>query len=250
MLKPVLEVNDVRLLIDSKPILKGVNLLVNKGEIHAVLGPNGAGKSTLAKLIMGIEGLLAPTSGEILFEGKILNGLSIEERSKLGITLAWQEPARFEGVTIEEFLRISGRGNESLDIEECLSQVGLNPDIYLNRFVDESLSGGERKRVELASILAMRPKLAILDEPDSGIDFASMDEISKVIRRIRDNGSTVLMITHREEIAEISDKASLMCDGKVIQTGDSKVIGEKFKKMCMKCEIRKPELVGGKGESR
>ncbi len=249
MLNPVLQINDVRLTLNSKPILKGVNLFVNKGEIHAVLGPNGAGKSTLAKLIMGIEGLLRPTSGEIIFEERVLNGLSVEERAKLGITLAWQEPARFEGVTVEEFLRISGRGNEDLDIGECLFKVGLDPAVYLKRFVDESLSGGERKRVELASVLAMRPKLAILDEPDSGIDFASMDEISEVIKTIRDNGSTVLMITHREEMAEISDRASLMCDGKVIQTGDSKAIGEKFKNMCIKCEIRKPELVRRENES-
>ncbi len=248
MVKPVLEVNDVRLSIGSKPILKGVNLIVSSGSIHAVLGPNGAGKSTLAKLIMGIEGLTSPTSGEIIFNGTLLNGKPVDERARLGITLAWQEPARFEGVTVEEFLRISGRGNEELDVEECLSQVGLDPCSYLKRFVDDSLSGGERKRVELASILAMKPKLAVLDEPDSGIDFASMDEIANVIRRIRDNGSTVLMITHREEIAEIADRASLMCDGRVIQTGDPKVVGEKFKTMCITCEVRKPELVGGDGE--
>ncbi|WP_457569517.1 ATP-binding cassette domain-containing protein [Desulfurobacterium sp.] len=245
---PILTLNDVKLEIEGKPILRGVNLKINKGEIHSILGPNGAGKSTLASLIMGINGLKSPTSGEIIFEDKIINGLSIYERAKLGITLAWQEPARFEGLTVEEYLRISGRNNPELDVEKCLLAVGLDPKLYLKRFVDTSLSGGERKRVELASVLAMRPKLAILDEPDSGIDFASMEDIAGMIRALRDNGATVLMITHREEIAEISDRASLMCEGRIVQTGEPGEIGEKFKSTCLKCEIRNPELFGGKDE--
>jgi Fe-S cluster assembly ATP-binding protein len=243
-MEPILTVNDVRLTIDGRPILKGVNLVVNKGEIHAVLGPNGAGKSTLASLIMGINDLKAPDSGEIFFKDKLLNGLEIYERAKLGLTLAWQEPARFEGITVEEYLKLSGRNNPNLDVVECLELVGLDAS-YLTRFVDETLSGGERKRVELASVLAMRPDLAVLDEPDSGIDFASMEDIANMIKTMRDRGTTVLMITHREEIAEIADRATLMCDGKVVQTGDPKEVGKKFKNMCVKCEVRNPELVGG-----
>ena len=241
---PLLTVNDVKLTIDGRPILKGVNLVVNEGEIHAVLGPNGAGKSTLASLIMGINDLKEPDSGEIIFQDKLINGLEITERAKLGITLAWQEPARFEGITVEEYLKLSGRNNPELDVVECLELVGLDCS-YLNRFVDDTLSGGERKRVELASVLAMRPKLAVLDEPDSGIDFASMEDIANMIKTMRDRGTTVLMITHREEIAEIADRATLMCDGKVVQTGDPKDVGQKFKTMCVKCEVRNPELVGG-----
>ena len=241
---PILTVNDVKLTIDEKPILKGVNLIVNEGEIHAVLGPNGAGKSTLASLIMGINDLKEPDSGEIIFKDKLINGLEITDRAKLGITLAWQEPARFEGITVEEYLKLSGRNNPELDVAECLELVGLDCS-YLGRFVDDTLSGGERKRVELASILAMRPKLAILDEPDSGIDFASMEDIANMIKTMRDRGTTVLMITHREEIAEIADRATLMCDGKVVQTGNPKEVGQKFKTMCVKCEVRNPELVGG-----
>ncbi len=241
---PLLTVNNVKLTIDGRPILRGVNLIVNEGEIHAVLGPNGAGKSTLASLIMGINDLKAPDSGEIIFRDKLVNGLEITERAKLGITLAWQEPARFEGITVEEYLKISGKDNPELDVVECLNLVGLDCS-YLNRFVDDTLSGGERKRVELASVLAMRPKLAVLDEPDSGIDFASMEDIANMIKTMRDRGTTVLMITHREEIAEIADRATLMCDGKVVQTGNPKEVGQKFKTMCVKCEVRNPELVGG-----
>jgi len=206
------------------------------------LGPNGAGKSTLASLIMGINGLKEPTHGEIIFKDVLLNGKEIFERAKLGLTLAWQEPARFEGITVEEYLKVSGRNNPNLDLEECLELVGLD-ESYLLRNVDETLSGGERKRVELASILAMNPELAVLDEPDSGIDFASMEDIARMIRTMRERGTTVLMITHREEIAEIADRATLMCDGKVVQTGDPKVVGEKFKTMCVKCEVKNPELV-------
>lgn len=241
---PLLTVNDVKLTIDERPILRGVNLVVSEGEIHAVLGPNGAGKSTLASLIMGINDLKSPDSGEIIFKDKLLNGLEITERAKLGVTLAWQEPARFEGITVEEYLKISGRNNPDLDVVECLNLVGLDCS-YLNRFVDDTLSGGERKRVELASILAMRPKLAVLDEPDSGIDFASMEDIANMIKTMRERGTTVIMITHREEIAEIADRATLMCDGKVVQTGNPKEVGQKFKTMCVKCEVRNPELVGG-----
>lgn len=244
-MEPILTINNVKLEIDGKPILKGVNLVVNRGEIHAVLGPNGAGKSTLASLIMGINGLKEPTEGEIVFKENLLNGLEIDERANLGITLAWQDPARFEGITVEEYLKLSGRKNPQLDVVECLELVGLDCT-YLNRFVDETLSGGERKRVELASVLAMGPELAVLDEPDSGIDFVSMEDIANMIKVMRDRGTTVLMITHREEIAEIADRATLMCDGKVVQTGSPKEVGKKFKTMCVKCEVRNPELVGGK----
>jgi Fe-S cluster assembly ATP-binding protein len=241
---PLLVVNRVRLVVDGKPILKGVDLVVRKGEVHAVLGPNGAGKSTLACLIMGIGNLKSPTEGELIFKGELLNRKSIFERARMGITLAWQEPARFEGITVEEYLKLSSGGSEHFDPEECLRLVGLDSG-YLLRFVDETLSGGERKRVELASVLAMNPELAILDEPDSGIDFASIDDIATLIKTMKSRGTTVLMITHREEIAEIADRASLMCDGRVVQTGSPKDVGLKFKNMCMRCEVKNPRLVGG-----
>ncbi len=238
----ILQLNDVRLEIEGKPILRGVNLAVKEGEIHAILGPNGAGKSTLAALIMGINDLKTPSYGEIFFGGNLINGLQIYERAKLGITLAWQEPARFEGLSVKQYLEISGKSNPELDVRRCLETVGLEPERYLNRYVDDSLSGGERKRVELASVLAMRPKLAVLDEPDSGIDFASMKDIERYIKTLKQLGSTVLVITHREEIAHASDRASLMCEGKIVQTGAPSEVGEKFKKMCVRCEVRNPDL--------
>ena len=228
---------------EGKEILKGVNLTVERGEIHAVLGPNGAGKSTLANLIAGASGYENPTEGEIIFEGKLLNGKPIYERAKLGLTIAFQEPARFEGITVEEYLKLSARNNPNADIEECLRKVGLEPCEYLNRFVDENLSGGERKRIELASIMCMKPKLAVLDEIDSGIDFVSIDEIGNLFKTMRDEGTTLLVITHRENIANIANRASLLCDGQIVETGDPKRIIKKFEKECLVCEVQNPELV-------
>ncbi|SNR69101.1 ABC transporter ATP-binding protein [Desulfurobacterium atlanticum] len=233
---PVLALNDVKLKVEDKEILRGVNLTINKGELHAILGPNGAGKSTLASLIMGINGLSEPTSGEIIFKDKLINGLSIYERARLGLTLAWQEPARFEGLTIEDYLKISGKNNPDLDIDKCLEAVGLDPKVYLKRFVDESLSGGERKRVELASILAMKPDFAVLDEIDSGIDFTSIEDFQGVLQEMKNDGITILMITHNEKLLSSADRASLLCNGKVIKTSDPETIKKQFEE-CKVCEV-------------
>ncbi len=233
---PVLTLNDVRLKIEGKEILKGVSLNVNKGEIHAILGPNGAGKSTLASILMGINGLSAPTSGEIVLNGDLINGLSIYERARKGLTLAWQEPARFEGLTVEDFLKISGRNNPELNIEKCLLAVGLSPDVYLSRFVDDSLSGGERKRVELASILALKPNFVILDEIDSGIDFTSIEDFQAVLDDMKKDGMTILMITHNEKLLSSADRASLLCNGKIVKTSDPETIKKRFEE-CKVCEV-------------
>ena len=228
---------------EGKEILKGVNMEVEKGEIHVLLGPNGAGKSTLANLIAGATGYEKPTDGQIVFDGIVLNGKPLYERAKLGLTIAFQEPARFEGITVDEYLKLSARNNPNADIESCLKKVGLDPCHYLNRFIDDNLSGGERKRIELASIMCMKPKLAVLDEIDSGIDFVSIDEIGNLFKTMKDEGTTLLVITHRENIANIADKASLLCDGQIVETGNPQEIIKKFEKECLTCEIQKPSLV-------
>jgi Fe-S cluster assembly ATP-binding protein len=172
---PVLDLVDIGLSIGGRPILHDLNLHVLPGEIHAILGANGTGKSTLASVVMGLSGF-SPTSGKVIFQGEDITALSISGRAKRGITLTWQEPARFEGLTVGEYLELgrqcSPGGGPSPG--ECLLMVGLPPDRYLQRAVDSTLSGGERKRVELASVLAMEPRLSILDEPDSGIDALSL----------------------------------------------------------------------------
>jgi Fe-S cluster assembly ATP-binding protein len=232
---PLLEVNNVVYGVgpDGKtPILKGLSLVMEAGEVHALLGTNGTGKSTLAYLIMGCEGY-RPLSGDLRLTDIVVNHLPIHERARLGITMAWQEPVRFEGITARDYLTLT---NKQVDPAVCLELVGLSPELYLNRMVDKCLSGGERKRIELASVLALGPRLAILDEPDSGIDMLSIRDVVNVINAFRKNGSAVLLITHREEIAKIADRASQLCRGKIICTGNPDKVAEHYKaQKCATC---------------
>lgn len=213
-------------------ILDGLSLSIDQGEVHALLGTNGTGKSTLAYLVMGCEGY-APSSGDILFAGQPLGGLRIHERARLGITMTWQEPVRFEGISVFDYLTL---GRAGADPGRWLELVGLNPALYRGRMVDRSLSGGERKRIELASILVLHPALAILDEPDSGIDMLSTSDIINVIKAFRENGTAVLLITHREEIAAIADRASQLCNGRIICSGTPTKVAEHYKaRHCLTC---------------
>lgn len=227
-----LEIKNLSCDVGDKKILDELSLTIERGEIHALLGTNGTGKSTLAYLIMGCEGH-RPTSGNILFDGKVIDELKIHERAHLGITMAWQEPVRFEGISVGNYLNLK---NKEVDPAYYLELVGLHPELYLRRMVDKSLSGGERKRIELASILALQPNLAILDEPDSGIDMLSTQDIINVINIFKKNGSSVLLITHREEIALIADRASQLCRGKIICSGNPEKVAEYYKsRKCLIC---------------
>jgi len=233
---PVLELVDIGLSIGGRPILHDLNLHVLPGEIHAILGANGTGKSTLASVIMGLSGF-SPTSGKVIFQGEDITALSISGRAKRGITLTWQEPARFEGLTVGEYLELGSHGSPGGGPSpgECLLMVGLPPDRYLQRAVDSTLSGGERKRVELASVLAMEPRLSILDEPDSGIDALSLNHILDAVRTLAKNGASVLLITHQNEIAASADRASSLCGGTILRTGDPAAIGLFFRNHCREC---------------
>jgi Fe-S cluster assembly ATP-binding protein len=225
---------------DGKKILRGVNLEVGDREIHSIIGANGAGKSTLAYTLMGLQGY-EHEEGSLIFNGEDISKLSITERARKGITLAWQEPARFEGLKVRDYLAIGAKDNGGAteeELKEALRKVDLKPEKYLDREVGETLSGGERKRIELASIITMKPKLAILDEPDSGIDVVSLKEIVNLIQTFKENGSSVLVITHRKEIAAASDKASLMCEGVILRSGDPLEISEFFKNRCIPCDSR------------
>ena len=228
----MLEVKGLKLRLSGKPVINGLNLEVKKGKIHGLLGVNGTGKTTLANLLMGIS---YPDEGSIIFEGQDITKCTISERAKIGITLAWQEPARFEGLSIKEYLELS-RNLDSNESESYLWMVGLSPAEYLNRAVDASLSGGERKRVELASVLAMKPKVAILDEPDSGIDVVSLPHIMSGIVEMSKQGSAVLLITHSETGAEVANVVSVMCAGKIINTGVPEEMCQWFKNNCRTCD--------------
>lgn len=227
---------------NGKQVLKQVNLTVRRGEIHGILGLNGAGKSSLAHTIMGCFDY-KPDEGRIIFEGKDITHLSITERAKLGITLAWQEPARFEGLRVSTYLSLGMDKPDRDRIAEALEAVALPPAAYMHRFVDHTLSGGERKRIELAAVYAMRPKLAILDEPDSGVDLLSLDDILNLIKRMANNGTTVLLITHRDEAIKVADSASLMCQGTILYQGAVEQVRQYYAQRCrLHPERLKPSL--------
>lgn len=225
MILPLLEIRDLTFAVGDQKILDRLDLTIHPREIHALLGANGSGKTTLAYLLMGCDGYV-PTSGTVMFQGTDLLSLKMHERAKLGLTLAWQEPARFEGITVCEYLTL---GRSESDPKPVLVQVGLDPDRYLDRRVDKALSGGERHRIELASVLSMKPTLSILDEPGSGIDMLSISHIISVIRTLKDHGGAVLLITHQEEVAAIADSASQLCNGRIIFSGDPSHVIEHFR---------------------
>ncbi len=230
----MLQVENLFLELDGKPIINGLNLHVKSGEIHGVLGENGTGKTTLAYLIMGVNNYKA-SSGKILFEGQDISEMTVSQRAQSGISLAWQEPARIEGLTVRDYLSLSGNNPGIRRITECLEAVGMDPERYISRDIDNTLSGGERKRIELASIIAMQPKLAILDEPDSGIDIVSLPILLNGMLELNRQGSSILMITHSEEMVEIAHRVSVLCAGSILQTGPPAEMSEWFKENCQSC---------------
>ncbi|MGC8837832.1 MAG: ATP-binding cassette domain-containing protein [Anaerolineae bacterium] len=245
----LLVVEDLYLVREGQTILRGVNLEVPRGVIFALLGRNGSGKSSLAYVLMGCAGY-TPSRGRILFNGEDVTNLSITERARRGITLAWQEPAHFEGLKVKDYLALGMENPSRERMEQALEAVALSPLAYLDRTVNETLSGGERKRIELAAVYAMRPKLAILDEPDSGIDVLSLDDIGALIRRLRDEGTTVLLITHRDEMVPVADRAALMCGGEVLRVGEPAEVRRHYARRCRPCEVAEPVEAPGGGYER
>jgi Fe-S cluster assembly ATP-binding protein len=242
----MLIVENLQLRLNGNSIIKDLSLRVNEGEIHGVLGENGTGKTTIAYLIMGVNNY-KPTAGRIVFEGQDIADLSVSQRAKMGITLAWQEPARVEGLCVRDYLELSGNNFDIEQAKHYLHMVGMEPKQYLDRYIDNTLSGGERKRIELASVLAMRPKLAILDEPDSGIDIVALPLILNGIVEMNQQGSSVLLITHSEKVAEIAHRVSILCAGKIIRTGTAAETSLWFKDNCRTClHINEPVEEGEK----
>lgn len=237
----MLQIKHLKLTLNGNPLINELNLEVKEGKIHGLLGVNGAGKTSLANLIMGTS---YPDEGSIIFEGRDITRFTISQRANMGITLAWQEPARFEGLSIREYLSLD-RNLSLSEAEKYLWTVGLPPVEYLNRAVDGSLSGGERKRVELASVLAMKPKVAILDEPDSGIDVVSLPHIMNGIVEMGKRGSAVLLITHNEGAVSVSEEVSIICAGKIINSGPPQEMCQWFRNNCQTCpHIGEPNYKG------
>lgn len=229
----LLDVCQVSFQADRHPILDRLDLTIHSAEIHALLGANGSGKSTLAYVLMGCDGYV-PSAGTVRYNGMDLLSLKMHERANLGLTLAWQEPARFEGITVREFLSL---GTSTMSPEAALKHVGLDVDRYGDRRMDKALSGGERHRIELASVLSMRPRLAILDEPAAGIDMLSISHIIDIIRALKEGGGSVLLITHQEEVALIADRASQLCAGRIIFSGAPRETVDHFRgRACVRCD--------------
>jgi Fe-S cluster assembly ATP-binding protein len=229
----LLELQNLTLSLGQRQVLAGIGLSIARGEIHALVGANGAGKSSLAYAVMGCEGY-RPKQGTILLEGRRIDELPIQARARLGITLAWQEPARFEGLRVIDYLRL---GAPSGNPVKALEAVGLAPTEYLSRPLDKTLSAGERKRIELAAVITLRPKLAILDEPAAGIDLLSLDALVATIQGMKNAGSTILLITHVEQVAACADRASQLCGGRIVCQGETQtVIGNYKARRCRRCD--------------
>lgn len=204
---------------ETKRIIDGISLSIDPDKFIVITGPNGGGKSTLAKLIMGIE---RPTSGQILFKGKDVTDLSITERARLGIGYGFQQPSRFKGMKVKKLLELAaGKRLPMLACNEYLSEVGLCSANYLTREVDKSLSGGELKRIEIATVLAANPNLAIYDEPEAGIDLWSFDRLTQTFEALykQPNGKSVIIISHQERIIELADEIICLRDGQIEMQG-------------------------------
>ena len=204
---------------EMKRIIDNLSLTIPDDSFTVITGPNGGGKSTLAKLIMGME---QATSGQILLDGEDISGLSITERAQLGIGYGFQQPARFKGMKVKKLLEIAaGKKLPMLSCNEYLAKVGLCSADYLTREVDKNLSGGEVKRIEIATMLARNPKLAIYDEPEAGIDLWSFDRLTDTFRQIHDagDGHSIIIISHQERIIRLADNIILLQDGHVTAQG-------------------------------
>ena len=215
------EVNEDQENID---ILHDVSLKIDDRKFVVITGPNGGGKSTLAKIIAGI---IKPTSGKILLDGEDITDKNITERASLGIGFAFQQPVRFKGIQVIDLLRIAaGRRLSIADACAYLSEVGLCARDYINREVNASLSGGELKRIEIATVLARSCRLSVFDEPEAGIDLWSFQNLITIFKRMRDEikDSSILIISHQERILEIADEIIVLSDGSITQQGEREAI--------------------------
>lgn len=207
----------------QKEIIQHLNLNLDEGKFVVITGPNGSGKSTLAKLIAGIE---KPTAGKIFFDGTDITDCSITDRANMGISFALQQPVRFKGITVLDLLRLAAKKRLTV-AEACsyLSEVGLCAKDYVNREVNASLSGGELKRIEIATVLARGTRLSIFDEPEAGIDLWSFQSLIKVFRHMRDTiNGTILIISHQERILDIADEIIVLADGGIRSRGTKEEI--------------------------
>jgi len=203
----------------EKEIIHDLSLTIENGKFVVITGPNGSGKSTLARLIMGIE---KPISGSILLDGEDITALDITERAKRGISFAFQQPVRFKGIRVQDLLRLAAGKNLSLSAAcEYLSEVGLCARDYIDREINSSLSGGELKRIEIATLLARQTKLSVFDEPEAGIDLWSFQNLIRIFEKMQGEiqDSSIVIISHQERILQIADEIIVLADGRITKRG-------------------------------
>ncbi len=231
----LLNINNLFACAGDKGILKGLNLKINKGEVHVIMGPNGAGKSTLANIILS-NPQYKITSGDICFEGENINSLKTDERAKKGIFMSFQTPEEVPGISVTNFLKTAkcAKTGEPIkllafknELEENMKKLDMNPS-YSVRDLNVGFSGGEKKKLEILQMLTLNPKLAILDETDSGLDVDAIKTVSKGISMYKNDENAVLIITHGTKILENIkvDFVHILVDGKIVKTGDSSLAEE------------------------
>jgi len=228
----MLKIKNLHAGVENKKILKGINLEVNPGEVHAIMGPNGSGKSTLASVIAGREDF-EMTRGKILFEGEDLDDMAPEERAHNGIFLSFQYPVEIPGVTVTNFIKTAinetrkARGEEDMPANEMLRLIREKAELleidrkFLSRSLNEGFSGGEKKRNEIFQMAMLQPKLAILDETDSGLDIDALRIVANGVNKLRSKDNAVVVITHYQRLLEyiVPDFVHVMHDGKIVKSG-------------------------------
>ena len=217
----MLELKNICFERDNKKILKNINLKLENDKFYVITGPNGSGKSTLAKIIMGIN---KQDSGQVILDGKDISNLPINERANIGIGFAFQQPVKFKGITVYDLIKLSA-GKDITKKEACdiLSKVGLCAKEYVDREINSSLSGGELKRIEIATVAVRNSKLTIFDEPEAGIDLWSFNNLIKIFEDMREKTKgTPIIIAHQERILDIADKVILLNNGEIEKIGESK----------------------------
>lgn len=235
MAEKLLEIKNLHAAVGGKEILKGLNMNIEKGKIHVIMGPNGAGKSTLVNAIMG-HPKYEITDGAIIFEGENITRLKTDERAKKGIFLSFQNPEEIPGITVESFLRgarsaITGRSLRIMafknELKGKMNELGIDED-YASRYLNVGFSGGEKKKNEILQMMMLNPKLAILDETDSGLDVDAARIVSKGVRNFKNDDNSILIITHSSKILEYLqvDQVHVIQDGRVVRVGDSSLIEE------------------------
>ena len=239
----MIELKNICFTRDNKKILDNINLKIDENKLIAITGPNGSGKSTICKIIMGIE---RPDSGQVIFNGEDITNLSIDERARKKISFAFQQPVKFKGITVYDIIRLSaGKEINKKQACEILSNVGLCAKEYIDREINNSLSGGELKRIEIATIAVRDSKLTIFDEPEAGIDLWSFNNLIQIFEELqKTQKSSILIVTHQERILNIADNVILVKNGKIEKIAQKEEILDSISKQGNCCKLKRGDCNG------